>query len=260
MRSNRASRTPYTDRVNVQTAAPPTAPPAIRSDSAIDAESMKVLERMAGAHRAAKSFSCRITARASTGEREEFSSATLRMQRPFRLEFIVGEGERRRSIVANGKERRIQRDGRTTTIRDVPPGRAISDALRASEFFMSPIFPLLAGAPDAFERILPGRAVRLGRGNDETLDGVRTMCVVADVETPSGTARLTFSVGREDGLLRRLRIQARRGGSTMDLSELYTDIVVDGPMGEFPFGPDSSPTTIPSPRPARVAPPKGKSR
>jgi hypothetical protein len=172
----------------------------------------------------------------------------------------VGEGERARSVVANGTDRRTVREGRTQWARGVRPDRAISDALAGSEFFVSPVFPLLLGASDAAERLLPGKAVRVGRGNDEILDGIPVDVVVADIESPTGSARLSFAIGREDHFLRRLRITARRAGSTMDLSEVFTDINVDGAIDPATFRMEPPGKTSPPPRPLKVPPPKGRTR
>lgn len=228
--------------------------------SAVDPDSLALLARMAAAHRDVKTFSCRIRMRASAGGREEMSTAFLQIQRPGSAAISVGENVKALSVVASGTDRRVIRDGKAIWTRGVRPDKAISEALSGAEFFTSPVFPLLVGAPNAADRILPGKAVRLGRGNDEVLDGVPTDVVVADVETPGGTARLTFSIGRTDHFLRRVRIQARRGGSAMDLSEVYTDINVDGPIEPTVFRLDPPNRSAPAPRPLRVPPPKGKAR
>lgn len=227
--------------------------------SPIDPKSRALLDAMATAYRGLRSLSMDIHVRATSGSREEVQDARLEWQRPDRLALSVGSSPIPRRIVANGGIR-IELTGKRSRRRDgIRPDQAVAEALALSELFIAPIVPHLLTKHDAGERLLPGNIVRLGLGNDERLDQMRVAVVVADVATPGGSARIGFAIGVDDKLLRRLHIQSRRGESTLDLSEHYTNVTVNPVFSDSVFSVGSAGSTPSSPKPSRPTPkPQGK--
>jgi len=203
--------------------------------AAVDPKSQALLQDMVAAYRSLQSLTMDIRVRATSGGKEEISNAHLEWQRPDRLLLSITGGPVPRSIVAKGSVR-IEKTGTRTRRRDgIRPANAVPDALSIAELFIAPIVAELLTKPDAFKRILPGNVVRLGLGFDERLDNVDVQVVVADVVAPGGSARIRFAIGKNDRLLRRLQIKSTRGETTLDLSEHYTQVVVNPPIPETVF-------------------------
>lgn len=213
-----------------------------------DPESQKLLEQMARAHLALRSFRADLTVRSTSARREEITRAEIAILRPGRARVLVGSGASARLSVTDGERRAVRAGALLRTVKATGGDASIREALTAAEVFIAPIFAWLGTDPKATARLLPGKVLRLGRANDETLDGVVADVVVADVETPGGPARLSFAIGRDDRLLRRLSVTARRGAESFSLSEIYTDVRADPDLPASLFA-------VPAERPK---PPKGK--
>jgi outer membrane lipoprotein-sorting protein/peroxiredoxin len=100
--------------------------------------------------------------------------------------------------------------------------------------------------------VIPGPVQTLSRAPDETIGGT-SVDVVTAVVAGGGAGQqvtLTFAVGKEDHLLRRLTLSGKRGDAPFTVTETYTDIKANPelPASTFAFTPPPGATLAQAPK------------
>lgn len=229
--------------------------PSPPKESLTDPESLRLLEQMAKAHLALKTFRADLTVRSTSTQREEIAHATIAFERPGKARVTVGEGATARLSVTDGVARALRGPKVSQSVKAEKDDAAIRATLTAAEVFIAPIFAWLCTDAKAATRLLPGKITRLGKGNDERLDSVAVDVVVADIASAGGPARLTFAIGRDDHLLRRLSVTARRGGDNFHLAEIYSGVQANPELPASLFAVPPGPKPLPAKKPTGVKKP-----
>lgn len=191
----------------------------------IDPGAQQVLNQLEAAHHALFSFSAQVRAEAIGEKRRETATATVLYQKPSRARIEVkrvGGGSQR--CVCDGVSRLTEGSGSRKKIKAEGGEKALLSTLSDASFFIAPVFLYLISRGAPISRLLPGTAKVIAFGNPTTLDGVPVEVVIAEVQAKQGTVRLTFSIGKDDRLLRRLMIQTDFQADNLTLSETYTSV------------------------------------
>lgn len=191
----------------------------------IDPGAQQVLDQLEAAHHALFSFSAQVRAEAIGEKRRETATATVAYQKPSRARVEVKRlGGGSQLSVCDGTNRLTEGSGPRKKVKAESGEKALVSTLSDAGFFIAPVFLYLTSRGAPIPRLLPGAAKVIAFGNPTTLDGVSVEVVIAEVVAKQGSVRLTFSIGKEDRLLRRLMIQTNFQADNLTLSETYTSV------------------------------------
>ena len=199
----------------------PAAPPA-----KVDPQAKAVLDQMAAAYQALKTYSAKIATVSTGGSMTQKQTVTLSFQRPNRARAAIAD--------ATGPLTEVISDGTSLFLsspRDkqylkqaAPTEEAVSAALSQAR---GTLLPALAGSPQFILRFFgqPGMTVSLG--TPETVAAVPTDTVTIALPNHNGTTvHFTLSVATGDHLLRQLTETAQftRGGKSQTFTHTETVI------------------------------------
>ena len=121
------------------------------------------------------------------------------------------------------------RDPKTFQKQPAPAGKkALTQALSVSGGEGVGLFPILLADMDAAKKLLPPGVLSLERSADDVVGGVAVNVVVAVFKQGIVTPKLTFAVGKEDNLLRRLSaVMTGPDSKEISFTETYTGITTD---------------------------------
>jgi outer membrane lipoprotein-sorting protein len=192
----------------------------------ISPAAQQVLDQLTAAHQALFSYSAQVKVEAISDARNETTTAILVYMKPgkARIEARLPGGKRTTLSVCDGTARLVVAGTTRRRAKAEPGEKALIETLVQANLFIAPVFLYLTSRSAAVRTILPGAAKVLGFGPALVLDGVEVDVVVADVETAEGKARLVFSVGKEDRLLRRLEVNTTYQKQSLSLVETYTEV------------------------------------
>jgi outer membrane lipoprotein-sorting protein len=243
---------------------PPTEKPIPAPNPKIPAEVVKVLGDMVTAHKALERFSVTLDLRMKSPEGSMTAHSELSYAKPNRIAITakraskspIGSRESSRTIVSDGKEIFGQDSSEPTQYRKTPalPGiENIGLGIRQSGGLYYPLFPLILTEADAKTGILPPVVDSAALQPDEKIDGVDVQVVKAQLPGPEGgKIILTFHIGKQDSLLRRLTVVTQQGEETTEIVESFTNIKANPTLSDAVFvykpGPDRKLFT-PPPKP-----------
>lgn len=198
-----------------------------------DPEARRILDRMVAAHRALVSFSCQLQVDAVSDKRRETTKATLAYQKPGRIWVEVKRtGKPPLLLVSDGTNRlgagrqRVKAEGGDA---------ALLATLIEANLLIAPAFLYLLSRSAPVASLLPGAVKLVSLGTPFVLDETPVVVVAADVAARAGAARLTFTVGRDDHLLRKLSVETTFEKENLSLMELYTQVRANPPLDKSLF-------------------------
>jgi outer membrane lipoprotein-sorting protein/peroxiredoxin len=238
-------------------AAPPAAP-AKPADTAaagkVDPEAKKIIDQMIAAHQALKSYSAKLDFSAKQGERAQTASSTFTFARPNKVNVSTSSPAAKgtRTIISDGKQvyAMSSDDAKSYQKADaLPDEKNIARALNESGGSGTGLFLLLLTDPKAGDKVLGPSVQSLELLPDGQVGNVDVKVVKAVLSGPPQPV-ITFSVGKEDNLLRGVTISASQGNQTLSLDEKYTDVKANVTPADGTF------TFTPPPGAKEAAPPK----
>ncbi len=201
-----------------------------------DPAAQQLLDQLVAAHQALFAYSAQVKVEAVSDKRRESATASLVYQKPgkVRLE-LKRTGGGSSLLVCDGANRLITANVLRKKSKAEPGEKALLETLSLAELFVTPTFLFLVSRNAPVRSLLPGTIKVLGFGTPTTLNGVAVEMVAADITTKEGEARLTFSIGKEDHLLRRLLVQTSYQSENYTLAETYTDVKANPKLDKKAF-------------------------
>ena len=191
----------------------------------LDPAARRVLEEMTTTHQALFSFSAQLKVEAISDSRHETATASLVYMKPNKARVSVRRSDGTSALsVCDGSNRFYIAAKTRKKVKTDAGEKGLLETLSEANLFIAPVFFYLTSRSAPVRTILPGTAKVLGFGTPLTLDGVAVEVIAADVETPQGRARLIFSLGKEDRLLRRLEVNTSYQKQNLSLVETYTEV------------------------------------
>lgn len=202
----------------------------------IDRGAQQAIDQLVAAHQALFSYSAQVRAEAIGDSKRETATATVSYQKPNRARVEVKRVSGPSQLsVSDGTNRLVEGGGSRRKGKAEAGEKAVITTLSQANFFISPVFLYLTSRAAPIPSLLPGPPKVLGYGNPIILDGVAVEVVIADVQTKDGIVRLTFSIGKDDHLLRRLMIQTDFQSDNLTLAETYTQVKANPPLEKKRF-------------------------
>ena len=195
-----------------------------------------LLDRLVAAHQALFTYSAQVKVEAVSDKRRESATASVVYQKPGKARVDVRRGDGSSAlVVCDGASRLFSANVIRKKAKAEAGEKALLETLSQAELFVTPAFLFLVSRNAPVRSLLPGALKVLGFGTPTTLDGVTVEVVAADVATKDGEARLTFSIGKEDHLLRRLLVQTNYQSENYTLAETYTDVKANPKLDKKAF-------------------------
>ena len=191
----------------------------------VDPAARQFLDQMVAAHQALFSYSAQVKVEAINEKQRETATATLVYQKANKCRVEVSRSNGSKVLsVCDGTNRLFTAPGSRRKVKAEPGEKALIESLSQANLLIAPVFLYLTSRLAPVKALLPGMAKTLGFGTPTSLDGVAVEVVAVDVATKDGEARLTFTIGKDDRLLRRLLVQTSFQGDVFTLGETYTSV------------------------------------
>ncbi|WP_309716105.1 DUF2092 domain-containing protein [Armatimonas sp.] len=190
-----------------------------------DPTAQQLLNQMVAAHQALFAFSAQVKVEAVSDKSREVATATILYQKPnkARVEVTRSSGDKVLSV-CDGINRLYMASITKKKQKAESGEKALVETLSQANLFIAPVFLYLSSRAAPVRGLLPGTVKTMGFGTPLTMDGVAVEVVAADVATKDGEARITFTIGKDDRLLRRLMVQTSYQKENFTLAETYTNI------------------------------------
>lgn len=188
----------------------------------IDPKAQRALDQMRATHQALRSFSCRVRVDAVSEKRRETTTATVAYQKPNRIRVEVQRPQKPSLLFVCDGTNRLGMGAK----RGKAEGgeKALISTLNEASFLIAPAFLYLVSRSAPVSTLLPGTLKVLAFGTPLVLEEVPVVVVSADIATRSGDARLSFTFGRDDSLLRKLSVETTFDKENFSLMELYSEV------------------------------------
>lgn len=209
---------------------PPPAAPAPAAPAAIDPAARAVLDRMAVAYRDLKALSLSLEfSGKAPGRPDAASRASLLFQRPGNLRLTVTDtvhNEVTRRVLTGRTLYEDSSVDRTRYMRR--PVRSDLEGIQQS--FRSAgtgLLMILLTQPDAVSILQSPPPKQMTKEADAAVEGVAVEVVTLSFETPDGKGSYRLEIGKDDHLLRRLRITGALNNNPVDLTETCREVQVN---------------------------------
>jgi outer membrane lipoprotein-sorting protein/peroxiredoxin len=230
-----------------ETTAPPETPkpaeaakPADATPAAkIDPEAKKIIDKMTAAHQALTAYSGTLDFSAKQGERSQTSSSAFSFVRPNKINVRTTSPTAKgtRTIVSDGKQVYMTNsEDSKSYLKDaaLPDERNIARALSQSGGGGTGLFLLLLTDPKASDKVLGPAVQSLELLPDSQMGSVDVKVVKAIMSQPPKPV-ITFSIGKDDNLLRGITISAGEGGQGLFMEEKYSDVKANPTLADSTF-------------------------
>ena len=211
----------------------------------IDPEAKKILDAMVDAYQSLKSYSARLAFSAKQGDKTEMLAGQYAFAKPNRIKANGTQVETNvvRTIVSDGKQlfQTVSSDALSyTKLPAASDAGNIAGGLQASGLGGAGLVPLMIALPvaQAKDQILGRGVTKVTLLADDTADGVPVRQIKADLSRGQNIT-ITFVIGKDDNLLRRLTLEAGSGDKSVVLTEEYTEVKLNPelPADFFKFTP-----------------------
>lgn len=192
--------------------------------ASLDPEARALLEKMATAHKALTSYSSTLDFQVVQGEQTQSLKADLAYQKPNKIKVkltqpdgavvdIIGDGKFVYSTFSSEKESYIKQEAPSADILFRQVFGRIGTGL----------LPLLTAHPDAMKNILPPDTLLLKKEAEGEVGGTAVNMITAVLgKAPNPT--VSFAIGKEDNLLRKVVLTIPGEGGSRTMTEQYTNV------------------------------------
>jgi outer membrane lipoprotein-sorting protein/peroxiredoxin len=218
----------------------PTVPPSVAK---IDPEAKKIIDAMVTAHQALKSYSGKLDFSAKEGERAQTASTTLSFVRPNKVNLITTSSTTKgtRTVLSDGKQvySTDSEDLKSyTRVEALPDERNIARAfstISRGGGAGTGLFLILLTDPRAKDQVLGSSVASLELLPDTQVAGVDVKVVKAIIGLPPQPLIVTFSVGKEDSILRAVSIAPAKQDQPSQVTETYSEVKPNAPLADSSF-------------------------
>ncbi|MDX1933544.1 MAG: DUF2092 domain-containing protein [Capsulimonadales bacterium] len=229
----------------------PSGPPA-PPEKKIDADAKKALDEMVKTYQDLKSLSGKMAFTVDRGTDKQSSSTVFTLARPNKVSIVATVPNPRdpkgapvkRTIVSDGQQFfGFSSDQPKSYYKDkaLPEPDNIARGMTFSGGAGSGLMPLLLTDPKAADKVLGPSVILVEFGPDEKVDNVDSRVINATLHenAPTGSNAndilLSFAVGKEDSLLRRVTVTAKMPQGSLTMTESYSELKVNGDLAANTF-------------------------
>lgn len=219
----------------------------------LDLQALGLMDQMTAAYKVMNSFSITISTEIIAAAPVSKSSLTLSFKKPNLVSAVIKNGEHETQAIADGKNifATSSKDKTQYTKSPVKEGEGMvaQTVLGSAQGAMTLGLAFIAGL-DPFKN-LSKNMTSLSVAEPAVINGVPVSVVVAEMTSPPG--KITFSMGKEDHLLRQIVFNINRNNHPVTITETHTDLKINPKFedGVFAFNPPPGAKEVGPPEPPK---------
>jgi len=213
---------------------PQPAKPALQ----MDPKARELMDQMVAAYKALDSYSAIVELAGMGAANLPKQRAIIAFKKPNRVNVQVTTSTGTVKLVSNGTNLFVQvSDIKAEYVKTAAPSgeMAIAQLLQSVRASGPGLTPLVAGASPLEGMADDLKSVSVGPA--DTVDGVAVETVVGQLEAGPSKGTITFAIGRDDHLLRRVVLTSITGQRTVTLTETHTSVKANPAGMAFIFTP-----------------------